>query len=146
MMADRYPVQSFLHLCGVAQSPQCRYCLEQCEPVAHVTTVTICPRFREAHTAGHNQVRAKLTSLLLLCLPKQQWKLFEETPMRRTELELQHVLVACMMAAERLPQGYQGESVSVENLQPDIVPVSQFLKKIGLLDLCIHSWSPTTLG
>jgi hypothetical protein len=48
----------------------------------------------EARTAGHNQVRAKLTSLLLRCLPKQQWKLFEETPMRRTGLELQQVSVA----------------------------------------------------
>ena len=134
MMADRYPVQSYLHRCGLAQSPQCPYCQEQCETLAHFTT--ICPRFREARTAGHNQVRAKLTSLLLRCLPKQQWKLFEETPMRRTGLELQQVSVACMVAAARLPQGHQGETVSVENLQPDMVLVSQSLKKIGLLDLC----------
>ena len=134
MMADRYPVQSYLHRCGLAQSSQCPYCQAQCETLAHFTT--ICPRFREARTAGHNQVRAKLTSLLLRCLPKQQWKLFEETPMRRTGLELQQVSVACMVAAERLPQGYQGDSVSAENLQPDMVLVSQSLKKIGLLDLC----------
>ena len=119
MMADRYPVQSYLHRCGLAQSTQCPYCQEQCETLAHFTT--ICPRFREARTAGHNQVRAKLTSLLLRCLPKQQWKLFEETPMRRTGLELQQVSVACMVAAARLPQGHQGETVSVENLQPDMV-------------------------
>jgi hypothetical protein len=80
-------------------------------------------------------VRAKLTSLLAKCLTKQ-WKLFEETPMRRTELQLQPVSVECMIAAERLPQGHQGDPVSVENLQPDMVLVSQSLKRIGLLDLC----------
>ena len=77
---------------------------------------------------------AKLTSLLAKCLTKQ-WKLFEETPMRSTELQLLSVSVECMVAAERLPQGHQGDPVSVENLQPDMVLVSQSLKRIGLLDL-----------
>ena len=133
MMADRYPVQSYLHRCGLVPSAHCPYCQEQCETLAHFTTV--CPRFREARTAGHNLVRAKLTSLLAKCLTKQ-WKLFEETPMRRTELQLLPVSVECMVAAERLPQGHQGDPVSVENLQPDMVLVSHSLKRIGLLDLC----------
>ncbi len=37
--------------------------------------------------------------------PSTQWTLFEETPMRRTELPLQSVSVVCMVAAERLPKG-----------------------------------------
>jgi hypothetical protein len=98
MIADRYPVQSHLHRCGLVPSAHCPYCQEQCETLAHFTTV--CPRFREARTAGHNLVRAKLTSLLAKCLTKQ-WQLFEETPMRRTELQLLPVSVECMVAAER---------------------------------------------
>ena len=119
-MADRYPVQSYLHRCGLVQSPHCPYCQAQGETLAHFTT--ICPRFREARTAGHNQVRAKLTSLLAKCLTKQ-WQLFEETPMGSTGLTLQRVSAACMVAAERLPQGHQGDSICVENLQPDMVLV-----------------------
>ena len=75
-------------------------------------------------------MRAKLTSLLAKCLTKQ-WKLFEETPMRRKELQLQPVSVACMVAAERLPQGHQGDPACVENMQPDMVLVSHSLKGIG---------------
>ena len=132
-MADRYPVQSYLHRCGVVQSPHCPYCQEQDETLAHFTT--ICPRFREARTAGHNRVRAKLTSLLNKCLGTQ-WQLFEETPMRRTGLDLQTVSAACMVKAGRLPPGDHGDSVCVGNLQPDLVLVSGPLKRIGLLDLC----------
>ena len=43
--------------------------------------------------------------------------------MRRTELQLQPVSVECMVAAEQLPHGYLGDSVCVENLQPDMVLV-----------------------
>jgi hypothetical protein len=81
-------VQSCLHWCGVVQSPQCPYCQAQEETLAHFTT--ICPRFQEARTAGHNRVGAKLTSLLAKCLATQ-WTLFEETTMRRTGLKLQKV-------------------------------------------------------
>ena len=56
--------------------------------------------------------------------------------MRRTGLTLQRVSAACMVAAERLPQGHQGDSICVENLQPDMVLVSLSLMRIGLLDLC----------
>ena len=133
MTADRYPVYSYLHRCGLAQSPHCLYCQAQDETLAHFTT--ICPRFREARTAGHNRVRAKLTLLLTKCLDAQ-WQLFEETPMRLTGLNLQTVSAACMVAAGRLPPGHHDDFVCVGNLQPDLVLVSQSLKRIGLLDLC----------
>jgi hypothetical protein len=70
-------MQSYLHQCGVAQSPHCPYCQARGETLAHFTT--ICPRFREASTVGHNLVLAKLTLLLDKCL-ETQWILFEETP------------------------------------------------------------------
>ena len=115
------------------QSPQCPYCQAQEETLAHFTT--ICPRFREARTAGHNRVRAKLTSLLAKCLAPQ-WTLFEETPMRRTGLKLQKVSAACMVAAGRLSTQMRScDLVCVGNLQPDLVLVSRSLKRIGLLDL-----------
>ena len=135
-MADRYPVQSYLHRCRIAQSPQCPYCQEQEETLAHFTT--ICPHFREARTAGHNRVRTKLTSLLAKCLDTIQWQVFEETPMRSTGLELHTVSAACMVEAGRLPPGDHGDSICVGNLQPDLVLVSRSLKRIGLLDL----WRP----
>ena len=56
--------------------------------------------------------------------------------MRRTGLRLQLVSAACMVAAERLPQGHHGDSVCVGNLQPDMVLVSTSLKRIGSLELC----------
>ena len=132
-MADRYPVQTYLHQCKLVQSPNCPYCHEQGETLAHFTT--ICPHFREARTAGHNKVRAKIASLLAKCLTTH-WKLYEETPMNRTGLRLQRVSAACMVAAERLPQGHNGDSIDVGNLQPDMVLVSPALKRICLLELC----------
>jgi hypothetical protein len=106
-----YPVQSCLHRCGVVQSPHCPYCQGQDETLAHFTT--ICPRFRDTRTAGHNRVRAKLTSLLAKCL-NTQWQLFQEIPMRRTPvgLELQTVSAACMVAAGRLSQGHHCKSAT----------------------------------
>jgi hypothetical protein len=126
--ADRYPVQSYLPQCGEVQSPHCPYCPEQGETLAHLTT--ICPRFREARTAGHNRVRAKLTSLLAKCLDTQR-QLFEENPHEAHGLKLQTVVVACMVSAGRLPQGHHCEFVCVGNLQPDLVLVSRSLKRIG---------------
>ena len=113
-VADRYPVQSYLHRCRKVQSPHCPYCPGQDETLAHFTT--LCPRFREARTAGHNRVRAKLASLLAKCLDAQ-WQLFEETPMRNTGLELQTVSAACMVEAGRLAPGDHSDSVCMGNLQ-----------------------------
>ena len=59
--------------------------------------------------------------------------------MRRTGLDLQTVSAACMVAAGRLSRGSPWAPLRLRlmgNLQPDLVPVSRSLKRIGLVDLC----------
>jgi hypothetical protein len=58
-MTGIYPVQVDLHRIGVAKSSQCAHCSNTAiETLAHFACV--CPAFREARTAVHNQVRAVL--------------------------------------------------------------------------------------
>jgi hypothetical protein len=136
--ADLYPVQSYLHRCGIVQSPHCSYCHEQDETLAHFTT--ICRRFREARTAGQlglNQVRAKLASLLAKCLDTQ-WQLSQ---VRGNPHKVHGAgaanSVGCIHGGGGVapPRGATVTS-SVGNLQPDLVLVLQSLKRIDLLDLC----------
>ena len=56
--------------------------------------------------------------------------------MSQTGLQLELVSVARMEAAERPLQEQHADLVSVGRLQPDIVIVSQALKKIALVEVC----------
>jgi len=59
-MTGIYPVQSYLKRIGKAQSPICPNCCSGAiESLTHFACV--CPKFREARTSAHNQVRNVIT-------------------------------------------------------------------------------------
>ena len=59
-MEGIYPDQTYLHRIGKASSPLCPHCSSNVdENFAHFTSV--CPKFREARTSAHNQVRRMIT-------------------------------------------------------------------------------------
>ena len=62
-MTGIYPVQTYLKRIGVSKSPICLHCSEGVpETLTHFACV--CPKFREARTSAHNQVRTAITLLL----------------------------------------------------------------------------------
>ena len=132
-MAGRYPVQSYLHRIKLVLSPNCTFCSAARETLMHFAC--ICPQFREARTAAHNQVRKIICSSLTKSISKQ-WTIHEETPMGKTGLCLELVSAACMEAAGRQLPDHHNDMVSVDRLQPDLVIVSRALKKIGLVEVC----------
>jgi hypothetical protein len=131
-MADQYPVQAYLHRIKQTTSAECPFCPETRETLAHFACV--CPRFREGRTAAHNQVRKLISSLLVKNL-HHRWELHEETPMANTGLRLNRVSVSCMEASGRpLPENHDG-TICVGRLQPDLVLVSQSLRKIAIVEV-----------
>ena len=62
-MTGIYPVQVYLHRIGAVKSPHCPHCSNnESETLTHFACV--CPTFREARTAAHNQLRAVLAASL----------------------------------------------------------------------------------
>ena len=60
-MTGIYPVQGYLKRIGKAQSSSCPHCADGTpESLTHFACV--CPKFREARTSAHNQVRDVVTS------------------------------------------------------------------------------------
>ena len=136
VMADCCPAQTYLRRITLAKSADCPYCPGTKETLAHFACV--CPQFREARTAAHNQVRKLISSessLLAKCLP-DHWKMHEETPMANTGLQLGSVSVDCMEASERPLPEHHDDTICVGRLQPDLVFVSQSRRKIALVELC----------
>jgi hypothetical protein len=85
-MHDRNLVQVYLKRIGKAQSLICLHCGEGApESLTHFACV--CPKFREARTSAHNQVRDVVTSFLSSALGSE-WNMFKETRMSRTGLIL----------------------------------------------------------
>ena len=131
-MADQYPVQAYLHRINKTTSAECLFCPGTRETLAHFACV--CPQFREARTAAHNQVRKLISSLLAKCL-HDRWELHEETPMASTGLRLSRVSAACMEASGRpVPEHHDG-TVCIGRLQPDLVLVSHSLRKIAIVEV-----------
>ena len=119
-MTGIYPVQVYLKRIGKAQSPICPHCCSgTIESLTHFACV--CPKFREARTSAHNQVRDVITSFLESALDTE-WTLFEETRMANTGLTLRPT-----------PQ-FTAEQWG--RRQPDWVLVSQHHKRIAVVDLC----------
>ena len=132
-MSGRYPVQTYLHRVKLVPSPHCIFCPGIPETLLHFACT--CPQFREARTAAHNRVRHRLYTSLSTLLPRS-WTILEETPLSQTGLHLDLVPAHCMLAAGRtLPEGH-GDMINIGRLQPDMILISQKLRRIGILDLC----------
>jgi hypothetical protein len=132
-MSGRYPVQTYLHRVKLAASPDCPFCPWNKETLNHFAC--LCPQFREASTAANNQVQQKLYTSLSKLLPKS-WVVHEEIQMHQTGLRLDLVPADCMITAGRSFPDNHRDMINVGSLQPDMVLVSNTLKKIGLLEIC----------
>ncbi len=85
-MENIYPVQSYIHKINKAQTPIGLPCGEGVkETLTHFARV--CPKFCEARTSAHNQVRQVITFFLARTIG-WKWKMFEETCMKSTGLIL----------------------------------------------------------
>jgi ribonuclease HI len=135
-MENIYPVQSYLHKISKAQTPICLHCGEGVkETLTHFACV--CPKFREARTSAHNQVRQVITFFFARTIGRK-WKMFEETCMKSTGLILSPVSAASIAQARQRLVERDVDSESMCNLdrwQPDWVFVSHELKKIAIVDL-----------
>ena len=119
-MTKTYPTQMYLKCIGKADSPLCPHCSDGVpESLTHFACV--CPKFREARTSAHNQVRDVVTSFLDSTLGPE-WTMFEETRMANTGLILRSTSHA---TAEQWGRR-----------QPDWVLISQHHKRIAIVDLC----------
>ena len=119
-MTGIYLVQTYLKRIGVSKSPTCLHCSEGVpETLTHFACV--CPKFREARTSAHNQVRTAIT-LLLHSILGPEWELFEETPVVRTGLTLR--------------SNPQATADQLGHRQPDWIAISAVQKRIAIMDLC----------
>jgi ribonuclease HI len=135
-MTGTYPVASYLHKIGKAASKLCPHCASGAnETLSHF--LSVCPRFHDARTAAHNQIRARLSSSLKRHLPRK-WKLYEEAAMLRTGLQLRPVSSAMVRETGRCVSEADLEAgrMSLSRWQPDFVSVSFKAKKIAILELC----------
>jgi hypothetical protein len=89
------------------------------ESLAHFACV--CPKFREARTSAHNQVRDVVTFFLTSTLGSE-WTVFEETRMTWAGPVLQSTSLATTDQLGRR--------------QPDWVLVSETHRRIAVVDLC----------
>ncbi len=100
-MEGIYPVHTYLHRIGKAASPLCPYCnSRENETLTHFTS--ICPRFREARTSAHNQVRRVITAFLARNIGRR-WQMFEESSLKNTGLVLRPVSATSVAQAKRQP-------------------------------------------
>jgi hypothetical protein len=76
-LTDTYPVQTYLHRIGSVQSPQCPHCsYNAIETLTHFACHVVCPKFREARTAAHKQIREVVAACLKSSLP-EDWHMYE---------------------------------------------------------------------
>ena len=131
-----YPVTSYLHRIGKAESKQCPYCSTgQDETLSHF--LSVCPRFHDARTAAHNQIRAQLSSSLRKAL-SSGWRCLEETPLSATGLQLRRVPTALVQQSGRTVRSADIDigSMALGRWRPDFVLVSDLHHRIAILELC----------
>ncbi len=96
----------------------------------------VCPKFREARTSAHDQVRRVITVSLARII-RRKWKMFEETCMKNTGLTLSPVSAAsASQAQQRLVEEDPERLCALDRWQPDWIFVSHEFKKMGIVDLC----------
>ena len=104
------------------------------ESFTHFTDV--CPQFREARTAAHNQLREKISGLLQMQLAELGgWKLFEEVRMAQVGLRLKPVAEDLIKLAGRLMPGKTDGMCDVGRLQPDLIALSWSRRRIAIIDI-----------
>ena len=131
-----YPVASYLYRIGKIISKVCPYCSSGSnETLSHF--LSVCPRFHDARTAAHNQIRARLSSSLRRHLP-HGWILHEEAPMLRTGLQMRPVSSMRVRETGRYvcDADLEAGRMSIRLWQPDFVAVSFRAQKIAILELC----------
>ena len=135
-MTGTYPVATYLHRIGRAASRQCLFCNSgQDDTLSHF--LSVCPRFHDARTAAHNQIRSKLSAVLKKSL-LGNWKLFEETPMLATGLQLRRVHTAQVQQSGRPVRATDTAAgdMALGRWRPDLLAVSYSRHKIAILELC----------
>ena len=135
-MTGTYPVATYLHRIGRAASRQCLFCNSgQDDTLSHF--LSVCPRFHDARTAAHNQIRSKLSAVLKKSL-LGNWKLFEETPMLATGLQLRRVHTAQVQQSGRPVRDTDTAAgdMALGRWRPDLLAVSYSRHKIAILELC----------
>ena len=131
-MTGTYPVATYLHRIGRAESRQCLFCSSgQYETLSHF--LSVCSRFHDARTPAHNQIRLQLSVSLRKSLPAG-WQLFEETPMFATGLQLCRISTAQVQDSGRPVSDADilaGE-MAVGRWRPDFLAVSYSRSKIAI--------------
>ena len=118
------------------ESKQCPYCSTgQDETLSHF--LSVCPRFHDARTAAHNQIRAQLSSSLRKAL-SSGWRCLEETPLSATGLQLRRVPTALVQQSGRTVRSADIDigSMALGRGRHDFVLVSNLSHRIAILELC----------
>ncbi len=112
-------LQVYLHKIGKAPTPICWHCGEGVgETLTHFAC--ICPKFREARTSAHIQVRRGITFFLARIIGRK-WKMFEETCMKNTGLTLSPVSAAALsLAQQRRVEADSQRLCALDRWQPDM--------------------------
>ncbi len=120
------------------QSPLSSHCSDNAiETLTHFACV--CPKFREARTAAHNQLSAVVAACLKSSLSEDwlHWHTFEEKSLVATGLPLEKVRVEEVLVArgEATAHATDWDTVDIGRWQPDFVLISLKRKKIAILEL-----------
>ena len=135
-MTRTYPVATYLHRIRRPVSRQCLFCNSgQDETLSHF--LSVCPRFDDARTAAHNQIRLQLSVSLSKSLLRGR-RLHEETPVLATGLQLRRVPTIQVQNSGRPVSDADAAAGDMAGgrWRPDFIAVSESRKKIAMEELC----------
>ena len=136
-MMGIYPIQSYLHRINRAASPSCQpeHCMSSADDtLTHFACV--CPKYREARTSAHNQIRRVVTSFLRRVVGPR-WVLHEETRLARTGLIIRPIPAELPDADPSAPRPVDALPASRDlgRWQPDWILVSKSLRRIAIVEI-----------